>query len=191
MENQEIPSATENRSTTKGLLMNALSVGLIISGVFILLTILYYILDINMMSVLSSILMFLVNLVVMITSIIIVMKRFRDKINGGVTTYSKSLFSGWIAGFVGLAISGIFSFLFFHFFAPEYWPEQMARFVEMMSEQGIPQEQLDQITAKINSQFEPLKQLTGTAMNSVLFSGILSLIIAAFIRKGEKIPETL
>lgn len=191
MENQEIQSSEPKPGTNKSLLMNALSFGLIISGVFIILTILYYILDINMMSVLSSVLMFLVNIIIMSTAITMTMKKFRDKINGGTTTYTKSLFSGWIAGFIGLAVSGLFSFLFFHFFAPEYWPEQMARFMETMSEQGIPQEQLDEISARITSQFEPLKQLAGTALNSVLFSGILSLIIAAFVRKGEKMPDSL
>ncbi|MEI6765047.1 MAG: DUF4199 domain-containing protein [Bacteroidota bacterium] len=191
MENEPTPVVEPRLNTNKALLMNSLSMGLIIAGIFVLLSVMYYILDINMMSILSSILMFLVNLAVLITTITMVMKKFRDKINGGTTTYTKSLFSGWIAGFIGLAVSGIFSFLFFHFFAPEYWTEQVAKLGEMLSAQNLPQEKIDEVMAQVTARFEPIKQITGTAINSVVFSGILSLIIAAFIRKGEKMPETL
>ena len=113
MENEPTPVVEPRLNTNKALLMNSLSMGLIIAGIFVLLSVMYYILDINMMSILSSILMFLVNLAVLITTITMVMKKFRDKINGGTTTYTKSLFSGWIAGFIGRQYPESFRFCSF------------------------------------------------------------------------------
>ena len=166
---------------------HALKFGGLFSLFFIGLALLYYILDVNLFSNWAfAFLSVLINIVIIAIAMVFGINSYRDKYLSGTINYGRCFFMGLTIGFIASIISGVFSLLFNNLFDPEYLARQMAEMMQSMTEKGVPEEQLAMIQEKMEANFKPAAQALGTLVNSIIFSGIVSLIVSAFIRKKDK-----
>ena len=166
------------------ILKNALPYGLILGGIFIVLSLLTYIADINIFSIWFSILNFLVIVIaVPVTMIILGTNNLRIKLAPEKKiNYWQALLSCFLILFTGYTISVLYSYIFNHWIDPEYLKHTIEKFSEMMRGYNIPQEKIEEQTTKIEENMGIVKQIIFSAGICV----VLSLIVALIVRKKEK-----
>jgi hypothetical protein len=168
---------------------NALPYGLILGGIFVVLSLLMYIADVNMFSIWFSILNFLVVMIaVPVTMVILGTNNLRlkfmpeKKIN-----YLEALLSCFIILFIGFFISVLYSYIFNHWIDPEYIKNNIGKFTEMMQGYNVPQETIDEQVAKMEDNMGIGRQI----VFSVGITVVLSLILALIVRKKDKETEKM
>jgi len=167
------------------MLNNSHRYGLVMAGILILFSIILYLTDSNIFNIGISILSFVINISVLIAGMVMASNKYRDSYLNGSFNYGKCLLSAWTTGFVAIIVSGIFMFLFYTFFDPEFMPRQLQEFRTMM-EDKIPEEQLEEIMIKSEKSLQPMNQLIGTLIASFIQSGIIALIVSIFIKKKDQ-----
>jgi hypothetical protein len=166
------------------ILKNALSYGLILGGIFVVLSLLTYIADVNIFSIWFSILNFLVVMIAIpVTMVILGTNNLRVKfMPEKKINYLQALISCFIIFFIGFFISVLYSYIFNHWIDTEYMTHNIEKFTEMMQGYNLPQEQIDKQVAKMEGNMGIGKQIifsTGVCV-------VLSLIMALIIRKKDK-----
>jgi hypothetical protein len=163
---------------------NALPYGLILGGIFVVLSLLMYIADVNMFTIWFSILNFLVVLIALpVTMVILGTNNLRlkhspeRKIN-----YLEALISCFIILFIGFFISILYSYVFNHWIDPEYMKHNIGKLTEMMQGYNVPQETIDEQVAKMESNMGIGRQM----VVSLGITVVLSLILALIVRKKDK-----
>jgi hypothetical protein len=170
------------------LMKNAVTYGVILGGILIVVSLLLYILNVNIFSIIFSVLNFLVFVLALpITFCIIGTNVLRQKHQEErVISYLDSAVHCFILLLVAMLLSNVYSYIFFHFIDKEYLQHMIDKFVEMMNSYNVPQEKIDESVAKMQKGFEIGRQLLSTLIISV----VLALVISIFIRKKDKIKET-
>jgi hypothetical protein len=164
--------------------------GLITGGLMILYSIIIYVFDINMFSIVFGILMFLVTFGLLIGFMVISMNQYKRKILGGQITYWQCFFVGLVMAMVAMWLSGIFNYLFYGLYDTAYMPKQVDKFAEMMQGYGLPDDKLQEQVQKMQEKMNPLKQFITNLYMVPAISVVISLIISAFIKKNdEAIPH--
>jgi hypothetical protein len=163
---------------------NALPYGLILGGIFVVLSLLMYIADVNMFSIWFSILNFLVVMIaVPVTMVILGTNNLRLKFMPEKRiSYLQALLSCFIILFIGFFISILYSYIFNHWIDPEYMKHNIERFTEMMQGYNVPQETIDEQAAKMEGNMGIGRQI----VFSIGITVVLSLILALIVRKKEK-----
>ncbi|NTW33048.1 MAG: DUF4199 domain-containing protein [Bacteroidetes bacterium] len=179
----------DKKINIKELLNNSHRYGLTMGGILIALGMLYYVMDVNMLNIGFSILNFVINMGVIITGMVLATIKFRDKYMDGNIKYANSFLSAWITAFVALLISGLFVILFYWLFDNQYMPKQIEEFGAMM-EGKMSEDQLSIMMERMQEGIQPLNQLKNTLLASLVESGILALIVSAFIRKKDNSFES-
>ncbi len=159
---------------------NALNTAVLIGGVLIILSILFYVFGVKPGSPLNY-LSFVVLLAGMIWGTI----TLRDKYRNGGLSYGDAFLSGFlIATFSGI-ISAVFSFVFYKWIATEQIGVMLKNAEEQMLEK-YPQLTDEQIEAFMQMQekfMTPLGISVMALVSTVLVSLLLALIIAIFLKK--------
>ena len=168
---------------------NALPYGLILGGIFVVLSLLLYIADVNIFSIWFSILNFLVVMIALPVTMVILgtnnlrLKHSPDrKIN-----YLEALINCFIILFIGFFISVLYSYVFNQWIDPEYMKHNIGKFTEMMQGYNVPQETIDEQVAKMEGNMGIGKQI----IFSVGITVVLSLILALIVRKKDKETEKM
>jgi hypothetical protein len=163
---------------------NALPYGLILGGIFVVLSLLMYIADVNMFSIWFSILNFLIIMIALpVTLVILGTNNLRTKLMPDKTiNYMQALISCFIILFIGFTISILYSFIFNHWIDPEYMKHNIGKFTEMMQKYNVPQETIDEQVEKLEGNMGISRQIIFSAGTCV----VLSLILALIVRKKEK-----
>jgi hypothetical protein len=163
---------------------NALPYGLILGGIFIVLSLIMYIADVNMFSIWFSIVNFLVMMIALpVTMVILGTNNLRLKhMPEHRINYVEALLSCFIILFIGFFMSVLYSYIFNHWIDPEYMKHNIEKFTEMMQGYNVPQETIDEQAAKMESNMGIGKQIIFSAGICV----VLSLIIALIVRKKDK-----
>jgi hypothetical protein len=128
----------------------------------------------------------LVSIVIAVVGIVLALKEFR-KLNGGYLTYGQGLGLGLMVSIIAGLLSGLFSMFYIQFIDPSITEKIVDVTMDQMAAFGVDDSVLDQQREAMLAQQTPLKQLMG-ALGNAFFSGlILSLIIAAIMKKNR--PE--
>ncbi len=167
----------------KSLLTNALSYGIIAGVILILIGVLYYILDVNIFQFTMMAVSFLVNFGIIIVLMVIGIKAYRDKSLGGKIDYAKSFLSGLLICTFAMVLSGLFNFVFYNYFDPDYMPKMLDNMVEMFENLNMSEEQIDLAIARSEKNMKPINQLISTLYTGPIAGVILSLIVSIFIKK--------
>lgn len=175
----------------RSLFAHALNYGLILGVIFILVSLIYYILNFNMYSVGFGLIALVVNLAIIIIVYIIGIKAFRDKSLGGKITYGQSFLTGLIIGLIGFIISALFSYIFYRFFEPDLLVQNAHEAIDKWAGKGLPEEQLEMMEKNFLKSAKPVTQLKNGLLGGVIFSVILSLIISIFIKKDTTVVEEI
>ncbi|MCF8298930.1 MAG: DUF4199 domain-containing protein [Saprospiraceae bacterium] len=169
--------------TKKSLFASALKYGLIGGAILILIGIIYYVFSVNIFQIFFSLINFVITFGLLIVMMILGMKAYRDKELDGKINYGNCFFVGLIISFTAMIMSGVFNFLFYTYFDPEYMPAMVDKFIDMMEGYNLPPEKIEESLAKVEKNLIPINQLKNTLIMGVIASGVLSLIVSIFIKK--------
>ncbi len=171
------------------ILKNAWPYGLIMAGISIVLSILFYIFNVNMFSItfaIFSILIFVIGIPA--TMSILGCNNLRLKhANEHQISYLDAAVSCLVIVLIGFLLSNIYSYVFNNFIDPEYMKQQISKMAEMLQKYNLPQDKIDETLAKT----EHRMALGPMLLNSLIFGVVISLIVALFIRKKDKLDEKM
>lgn len=170
---------------------NAVKYGLIISAISIVTALIYYIFDIEMFNTTAMIGNMVFGLFVIVGAFIIGIKNFRNNGLAGKITFGQAFLQGAAIGIIGYAIVAIFNYVFYAFIAPEYGPNQVEGFYNMMEGFGLPDEALDVAVEDFKETMTPVGMLLSSLKSGAIMSLIVSLIVAASIKKDTTESEIL
>jgi hypothetical protein len=173
-------------TNNKSLVINALKYGAILGGILIVISLLYYIFNVNLFSPGMSILSLIINIGVLVVAMILGTNACRDKSLGGKITFLQAFFSCALIGFIALLISGIFSFIFYKFFEPDLLDQYYQKFIETMQNQNIPEEQLDRLIERMAKRFNASGIFKSSLISTPIMSVIVGLIVGLFIKKDTE-----
>ena len=168
---------------------NAIKYGLIISVISILISLIYYIFDIEMFNTMSMIANMVIGLLVGVLFFIIGIKNFRNNGLGGKITFGQAFLQGLTIGIIGYVIIAIYNYVFNAFIAPEWGPNQVEGFYNWMEGFGLPDEALDEAVEEFKESMTPIGMTLSTLKSGAFMSVIVSLIVAASIKKDTTQTE--
>jgi hypothetical protein len=167
---------------------NAVKYGLIIAFFSILLSLVYYIFDVEIFQISFIISNLIISLGITITLFIFGVKSYRKSL-GGIIDFKQAFLQSLMIGLVAYTISAIYNFVFFGFIAPDYMSSQLDGFVEFMESFNMPEEALDKAIADFESKMAPMDQVWSGIKSGAIFTLILSLIVGLAIKKDTTQPE--
>jgi len=127
-------------------------------------------------------------LVVGVGILIYALKEFRT-LNNGYLSYGEGLGVGTLTSGVSGVVAGLFSFVYLKFIDPSSLGKVMAQARDKWEEQGLSEEQIEQ-AEKFGSMFtSPGAIFVFSVFFALLFGFILSLIIAAVMRREKPVFE--
>jgi uncharacterized protein (DUF486 family) len=174
---------TENQAQTKpSIYAVAIKYGLLTGLLYIAFALFNYLTE----SYGNFFLALLMSIVIAVIGIVLALKEYR-KLNGGYMTYGQGLGLGLMVSLIAGLLSGLFSMFYIQFIDPSITEKIIDATMDQMAAFGVDDSVLDNQREEIMASQTPLKQVTG-ALGNALFSGlILSLIIAAIMKKNR--PE--
>jgi hypothetical protein len=175
----------------KKMVLHALLWGLYLAAAQILINLLVYIFDIKIFSFVFMGVSFLISVVLIAFFMAFAGVTFRDKYLGKSISFLKCWIIGLIVGLTAVLISTLYTLVFNFLLVPDYLPEQMEKFIEMMSKLSIPDEQLEQMIVDMEERMTPAKMLVQTLTTSAVITFFMSLIATLFVRKKEKVQEQI
>jgi vacuolar-type H+-ATPase subunit I/STV1 len=169
----------ESNMTTNRLSINAaIPIGIAI----ILLSILYYVFDIDGRGIWGYLMYAL-----LLAGIIWGTIQLRDKHRGGILSYGQSFSSGALISLYTGIISAIYTFVFYKFFAPEQIQVLLERVEEEMLVKApeMTDQQLDMALSMTEKFMTPI-WMSITSLFAILIVGIIfSLIVSIFLKRDE------
>jgi hypothetical protein len=152
--------------------------GLILGLIGIVYSLVIYFLDLSFNKAQGWIFM-----LVQIVVLFFLIKSYRDNHMHGMITYGQALGAGVIICLYYAVIMAVFSYILYTVIDTGLIDKQLAFAEEGMIKKGIPQEQIDagmKVTAKI---MKPAFMVPVGIISNMFFGTIISLIVAAFVRK--------
>lgn len=168
---------------------NALKFGLYYALFSILFTLVVYLLDIKMYQTAASLSIMVIAIAVGVLFILYGIKSYRKNGLGGKISFSQAFAQGFVIGIISTVISVIFNYILYEFIDPGYLPNMLIEAVDYMESQGIPEEFLEPAIERIESSMTTMGQLKAGLIGGPIMSLIISLIVAAAIKKDTTTPE--
>ena len=162
---------------------NAVKFGLFIGVFNIILTLLYYVFNIDIFSYTFMGLNIVLGFGIVISFFVFGVKSYRQKALGGKITFMQAFTQGLAIGIVGYTIIGAFNYIFNAYIAPEYMAQQLDGFIEFMEGFNLPDEAFDQAIADFEDSMPPMSQLLSSLKSGAIMSLIVSLIVGLAIKK--------
>jgi hypothetical protein len=160
--------------------------GLISAFVMIILTVIMYVLGINMFSIAFSLISLVLFFGLMITITVIGVNKLRDEDLQKKITYLQALLGGTIILLISMYLSGIFNYLLNGIIDPQYMSNMVDDAIIKYEDMNLPEEQLNDIKIK----FEEAKDATAAFKKSIWMSPLMSIVIAAIIALFIKKDKT-
>jgi hypothetical protein len=155
-----------------------LTSGLILGLAGIVYSLVMYFLDLSLNQAQGYIFM-----VVQIALLFYLVKAYRDNYMHGMITYGQALGAGVVICLYYSIIAAVFAYILFAVIDPGLLDKQLAIAEEMMLKRGIPQAQIDAGMAVQKKIMIPEVMAPVSILGNMFFGLILSLIVAAFVRK--------
>ena len=176
----------------QSLLQFTMTYGAILGVIAIIMSVLMYVTGYMPYNIKRIILTALISLAIMIVFVSAGMKGYRDKVLGGSISYGQALTVGLLIVIFSTVISSFYSLIFNLYIDPDYTQKVIEATknwtYDWMNSMGTPDAQIDDAMERIDRQqasATPIKAFFQSLYMSVIFGTILSLIIAAFIKKNR------
>jgi hypothetical protein len=179
----------ENKNTS--FITKSILYGLFTGLVFIIITVLIYLLNVNMLTIGFGIGIFLTNAIILIVAMILGIKEIRNKVFEGVLSYGGRVLAGFLIGFTGSVISGLFSLWFFTYYDPGFILDRLPDFVDNLIDKGLPEDQAYKMEEDIREGFTVTGQLKSMFMKGPIMYAVIALIVSAFIKKKSESDTTI
>lgn len=166
-----------------------LKFGLISGFVLIIYNVLLYALDIDIFSIVFSLVNALLFFGLMIAFAVIGVNKMRDEDLDKKISYLQAAVGSFVILLISLYLANIFSYILNGQIDPAYLPGKMDGFVSNM-EGKVTEEQLNDMIKGLEENLDPAKAIIKSIWMSPLISAVIAAIIAAFIKKDktEDIP---
>ncbi|KAF0195667.1 MAG: hypothetical protein FD166_2840 [Bacteroidetes bacterium] len=159
---------------------NSINYGLYTSAGFILVSMLFYALDIDRTGWINYL-----TFIILIIGIIIGTKSYKDKFCGGYLSYGRCLGSGVIISAVVGVIMAVFTYLFYQYFDPSELQKIVEIAEQNMADQGLTDEQIEQAMSFSKMFMSPVGMSVSMVFGMAFWGTIFSLIIAIFLKKND------
>ncbi len=113
---------------------------------------------------------------------------YRDSVRGGNLPFGTAFGFGILVIMISAIISQIYSYLLFTVIDPGLQEKMTEMIAEQMLDRGLPEEQLDDVLARMEKFRSPLVMAISALVSSAIIGAIIALIVAA-IFKREVEPE--
>ncbi len=168
---------------------NALKFGLFLAAFNIVLTLVYYIFDINLFQYSTMIANFVFGILFVVAFFIFGIKSYRNNALDGIINFKQAFLQGLTIGLIGYIIIAIFNYIFNAFIAPEYMINQLEGFTEFMEGVGAPDDAIEAAIKEFEENLDPIKQLLSSLKSGIIMTVIFSLIVAASVKKDTTQPK--
>jgi hypothetical protein len=169
------------------MLSNGALFGLLLAGSSFLLTLLYWILDVNMSSIGTSIMLGLVSIGIVILFYWLSNKTLREKYLDGNLTFGQGFVNSLITGIVSLVVGSILSYILYKYIAPDYLAKIGEKVMEgLQSNPNIPAETIEKMQTKF-ADMTPENAIIKNLPAGLIMSVVISLIVSAFTKKKPDI----
>jgi len=167
---------------------HSLVYGLYLSVALIILSLVFYVLDLYKVSWTGYI-----GYAVLLVGVVISSFHYRDKHMGGFIPYGKSVSVGFLTGLFASIIVAIFTFIFTSVLGEEYRQTllQMAEENILSSNPDITDEQLDMALGISEKMMNPGMMSVIALVGYTFFSLIFALIASIFIKKEEPVDQPI
>lgn len=174
--------STNSAAPVKCTLMNnSIKYGLYTGIAMVLLSLLFYALDVKTNSWPQY-----VSIGVLLAGLIVGTLAFRDKCNGGYISYGRSLGSGVMISLITGVILAIYSYLNSAFLNPEIIEQMMRAGEENMIKQGLSDDQIDQAMGMTTMFMTPVFIAITSFFSMLLWGTLISLLASIFIKKDNQ-----
>ena len=114
-------------------------------------------------------------------------KKHRDDELGGYIPFGRA----FLTAIVAITVAGILSAAFNYFYQtvidPELLPTMVEQMEEMYEKMGMSESQIETAMEQVRDGFEPSKMFVQGLMYAVIGGGIISLIVAAIMKKNPEV----
>jgi len=178
--------------TKNSLFISALKTGLIIGVVSIVVFIIMYVADIKPVGIVMPLLILVLSIALSIIVLVVLFKKYRTE-TGGFISFRDAFLYCFIAFSVSIILSQLFNYLFIQLIEPEYYKnimEAQKTWMENYLAGKMPEEQISEQLDKIDEQASKMGAFSTLLKNtlvSIVFGGIISLIIGAIMKKNPEI----
>jgi hypothetical protein len=152
--------------------------GLILGLIGIVYSLVIYFLDLSFNKVQGY-----VFIVIQLVVLYFLLKSYRDNYRHGMMTYGEGLGAGVIIFLYYSIIMAVFTYILFTVIDPDMTKKMLAYSEEVMLKRGMPQAQIDAGMAVQAKIMKPLFMAPMSILGSMFRGLIMSLIVAAFVRK--------
>ncbi len=174
--------------TKNSLFSSAFKSGLILGVVSIIVFIIMYVADIKPVGIMMPLVTLAVGIAISVTVLVVLFKKYRTEI-GGFISFRDAFLYCFIAFSVSVILSQFFSYIFITLVEPDYYKNIMdaqKTWMENYLSGKVSDEQMSEALDKIDAQAADMNKITTVFKNiagSVLFGGIISLIVGAIMKK--------
>jgi hypothetical protein len=152
--------------------------GLILGLIGIVYTMVFYFLDLTLNKVQAY-----VFLVLLIVILFFLVKSYRNSFRHGYITFGQAFGAGIIIFLYYSIISAVFAYILYAIIDPNLIDKQLAFTEEVMQQKGVPQEALDMSMSIQRKIMKPAIMAPMSLFGNMFYGLIMSLIVAAFVRK--------
>ncbi len=135
----------------------------------------------------GSLIVALLSFVISFVILFIFAKNYRNKEFEGYISFTEAFKFLMLVTIVSTVILVIYTYIFHSFIAPDYMENLMAsmqqKTLEFMESRGIPDASIDQAMEKFKEIPTIAKTLRQAALSGIIGGGIISLIVAAIVKK--------
>jgi len=164
----------------------ALTYGAILGFVGILLSVIFYVMNLYTASWTS-----IVNILVGIAVLAYCLVAYRKEYMGGFASYGQIFIMALVIGIISSIISTIFSYVLFNVIDLELADKlRLVAEEKMMNNPRIPENMVDDMIERMAKNFEPKRMLITGFLGGIGMYAIFGLILAAFIKKEETPVDT-
>jgi uncharacterized membrane protein (DUF106 family) len=161
----------------------ALMYGAILGFIGILLSVILYFFDLTLESWVQW-----VNLVVVLAVMAYCLVAYRKEYLGGYGTFGQIYLMALAIGIISTILGAIFTYILYTVIDPELIDKvKLMAEDRIMNNPRIPENRADDILERMQGRFTPVRMVRSSLVGGVIFSAIIGLILAAFIKKSR--PE--
>ena len=124
--------------------------------------------------------------VILIVFIFLGLNHYKTKENNGFLQYGQGLGLGVLISLVGSVVSGVFTYVYLTFIDPAKHTELIRVIQEQQMQAGMTEAQLEQMEGVMGMMMSPLSMAVMGIVGSVIIGLIISLIVAAILKKDPE-----
>lgn len=151
----------------------------------VLISLVFYLTGINMFSLSGMVIGFTVTIGVSFAIAALAMRYQRDRLDGGVISYGRALAIGMLVLLIGSFASGLWNYVLVNLIDPGYINSLKDQFVHTWGD-TIPADKMDKALANFDQATDFMQSMKRAVINGAIFSLIISLITAAFMKRGPR-----